>query len=151
MHLSLLRSARHVRSCIIDACPGRSGVMDRQSAFWAFRYVENLANLRFNPMIADVHLRQAQWEARAMKLRQEILAWYPNSPNATRLTEELVRHGNDVIADWWKLADELMVKFADGFVTTNMGTHDMAVAPGYPAWWLKSVGYAQGPPPVPHY
>lgn len=34
-----------------------------------------------------------------------------------------------------------MEKYADGNIH--------GVAQGYPAWWLKAVGYTKGPPPVP--
>jgi len=129
---------------------GRSGVLDRQSAFWAFRYVENLANLRFTPMLADINRRQSQWETKGAALREQAIATFQTDHNATHLTASLVAHADAVLADWWQLADELMVKFADGYVTTNMGPVDVSVSPGYPAWWLKEVGYQSGPPPVHH-
>jgi hypothetical protein len=42
-----------------------------------------------------------------------------------------------VTADWWQLADALMVKFGDGIDGSS-----------YPDWWLSSsdVGYLNGPP-----
>lgn len=129
---------------------GRAGVLDRQSAFWTFRYVENLANLRYSAMIKDIKLRQAKWEDRGIELRQQVIDAYQTDHNATQLTATLVHHAEDVLADWWQLADALMLKYADGFITTNMGPVDAAVAPGYPAWWLKQVGYQSGPPPVHH-
>jgi len=57
----------------------------------------------------------------------------------------LGRHAEYVAAAWWKLADILIFKFADGFVNDGVLTPPT----GYPAWWLKAVAYADGPPPVP--
>ena len=60
------------------------------------------------------------------------------SPEATH---KLVANAQNVVARWWLLADELMEKYADGNVDGN--------PEGYPAWWLKAVGFPSGPPPVP--
>lgn len=50
----------------------------------------------------------------------------------------------DVMLAWWQLADDLMLRYADGYC------HDCAAEPyhlGYPAWWLRAVNYTNGPPP----
>jgi len=41
------------------------------------------------------------------------------------------------VAAWWAFADTLMEIFADGEDGVS-----------YPDWWLKAVGYENGPPPV---
>jgi roadblock/LC7 domain-containing protein len=66
---------------------------------------------------------------------------YAKDGDAAQLTKDLTEHAAAVVADWWKLTDYLMLKYADGFVSGANG--------GYPAWWLKSVGYSKGPPPPP--
>lgn len=46
------------------------------------------------------------------------------------------------LAAYRDLFDNLMFKYADGWV--NVPTLGEGV--GYPAWWLRVVGYAEGPP-----
>jgi len=50
------------------------------------------------------------------------------------------------VEEWWKLFDTLLFRFADGWFNTpgNIGK-----TMNYPAWWLKQVGFQNGPPPVP--
>ena len=36
------------------------------SALWAFRFVENLAQIRFSSMMVDIRAAQSKWEARAL-------------------------------------------------------------------------------------
>ena len=48
-----------------------------------------------------------------------------------------------------KLFHGLMFRFADGFVNTWTDTNTFANgSPGYPGYWLESVDYENGPPPV---
>jgi hypothetical protein len=53
--------------------------------------------------------------------------------NAVQETHALA---SEVLQKWSALPDELILQFADGYNT-----------PTYPDWWLKAVGYEQGPPP----
>ncbi len=57
------------------------------------------------------------------------------------MTQKLVANAEAVVRRWWQLADELIEKYADGNIYGQ--------PQGYPAWWLKAVGYAKGPPPIP--
>ncbi|EDQ88830.1 uncharacterized protein MONBRDRAFT_25939 [Monosiga brevicollis MX1] len=127
----------------------RAGKLNRTSAFWAFRYVENLANLRFDAMIQDINAQQRTYEAEGVALRAQLVAAaQAGHVDVANLTTASLALTQRVVAKWWELADDLMVKYADGWVTVNLGPVDAAAPPGYPAWWLKQVGYPEGPPPV---
>ena len=56
-----------------------------------------------------------------------------------------------MVEDLADLADALLFKYADGYITTyDEKTGELSVqAEPYPDWWLKEVGYGDGPPPVP--
>eukprot|EP00051_Salpingoeca_urceolata_P021543 m.339376 g.339376 ORF g.339376 m.339376 type:complete len:673 (+) comp19817_c0_seq7:253-2271(+) len=56
----------------------------------------------------------------------------------------LERNAEAVVARWWQLSDELLLRYADGYCN---GCADHPRDLGYPAWWLRAVGYQQGPPP----
>lgn len=132
---------------------GRQGILNRSSAFWAHRYVENLANLKFSFVMDDVKKVQAQLEAAGVQAQADAdAAWAKaggGDDGAAAVDEILNAHAASVVSRWWQLADEVMVKYADGYVTTNVGPHDSTQEPGYPSWWLEKVGYPSGPPPPP--
>ncbi len=127
---------------------GVQAYFNRSSAFWAHRYVLNLANLKFEYAIKDVQAAQAEWEKKGELLRDDIDAkWKAGSMTVAEMTNLYVQHAKDLVAAWWNLADALMFKYADGFVS-EPGKIGQSV--GYPAWWLKAVGYPGGPPKPPH-
>lgn len=113
--------------------------LSRKSAYWAHRYVENLANLRWRDMIVDIRNARKFAMAKSAALLAE-LDQAPDMP-LDKVTRVLVKNAKGVVERWWLLADELMEKYADGNVHGQ--------PQGYPAWWLKAVGYPAGPPPVP--
>jgi len=140
---------------------GRQSILDRRSAFWAFRFVENLANLKFSHAIQDIQAAQAPLEKQGDLL---VDRWRSKGGN---LTAAVHRHAAQVLEAWWLLgdlapaaqhlvgdmergccgdSDQLMAKYADGYVTIPAGGHDVSTATGYPAWWLAAVGYPAGPP-----
>jgi len=49
---------------------------------------------------------------------------------------------NTVLADWWKLSATLYLKYNDGYSNTQKNIADPVF---YPSWWLKQVGYENGP------
>ena len=90
---------------------GFQGTMDKKSAFWAFRYVSNLLHVRFRPM-RDVLRRLAtnlEWK-HAKQLERAVAS----ASARHELTELLTLAASNTVARWWQLADELMVRFADG-------------------------------------
>lgn len=45
---------------------------------------------------------------------------------------------SDVLSQWWTLADNLYVKYDDGYITTPEEIGNEAF---YPDWWLKATDY----------
>ena len=158
---------------------GNATLVDRRSAWWAHRYVLNLARgLRFDRAVADIRDAQRDWERRgAGALREMERLFTRDQARATRettvfsdateaeeekdaaaraasavalMTGIASRHADAARDAWWRLADALMAKFADGFVSL---TRDGATVPGrsegYPDWWLDAAGFGDGPPPPP--
>ena len=175
--------------CIRDRCGvvslaegltvGNATLVDRRSAWWAHRYVLNLARgLRFDRAVADIRDAQRDWERRGAGALREMERLFTRDQaratrettvfsNATEAEEEkdaaaraasavalmtgiASRHADAARDAWWRLADALMAKFADGFVSL---TRDGATVPGrsegYPDWWLDAAGFGDGPPPPP--
>ncbi|MDD4952764.1 MAG: C69 family dipeptidase [Desulfovibrionaceae bacterium] len=121
----------------------------REPAFWAFNLVNNWARLSFRRMTRnDILPRQAEIEAAEAAKTPEIeaaaMALYKKDPAQARafLTRFCARNADQVLRTWWDLADELIAKYSDGYVNLpGKAARDV----GYPAWWLKSAGYMDGP------
>jgi dipeptidase len=121
---------------------------DRESAWWAFNFVANWAELKYSYMIKDIREKRDPIELEELKQVEvtdaEALALYENSPDAAReyLTEYCTENAEKVVRDWWAFADELIAKYDDGFVSTP---EDRAHTVGYPKEWRDAVGYPDGP------
>ncbi|MBU0672754.1 MAG: C69 family dipeptidase [Candidatus Margulisbacteria bacterium] len=126
---------------------GDTDKFDRQTAWWAFNFVSNWANLKYSYMIKDIVAKQQQLEAveftNLPKVDQQALALYKNDPKAAKqyLTKYLTDNANKVVKEWWALGDYLIAKYDDGYVNKPKMAEDV----GYPNWWLDQVGYADGP------
>jgi hypothetical protein len=141
---------------------GNASLVDRRSSWWAHRYVLNLARgLRFDQALLDIKDAQSEWEKRGAGALREMERLFTESDasesddrrsSAVALMTAMAASHADAARDaWWRLADALMAKFADGFVsrTRNDGSTTPGVAEGYPDWWLDAAGFADGPPPPP--
>ena len=125
--------------------------LEKSSAYWAFRYVHNVARMRYDDLYsAIIKPNQAEQEAAGALLQERVDAGVtkagPRGVNWSAITPLYANHTASVLEKWWSLVDQLVFRFADGFDNENGG------APlGYPAWWLQSAGadYEKGPPLVP--
>ncbi len=134
----------------------KGGPLDRASAMWAFRYVQQIVNIRFDLMMKEVQDLQRALHGSARQMQDAaVAAWQekgkPTYHNATALSSATNTHAALVLRSWWLLADHLIWKFAEGNIYTvpseiGPGTPKPA---GYPVWWLRAVGYQNGPPPPP--
>lgn len=122
---------------------GSRAAVDRRSAWWAFDFVSNWANLRWNAMDKDIRAhgdaiergffdRQAEVERRA-------LALYAEDPAKARAfltdyTDQMVRK---TVQDWWAFSDVLVARYNDGHVYEN----GREIRVDYPREWLDAVGY----------
>ncbi len=126
------------------------------SAFWIFNMVTNFTYLRYVDMIKDVQKVQQKLEnkhvamtpavdAAAMKLIEN-----GNEELAREfLTDYSVNTANNMVKDWKKLAEYLIVKYKDGnimkekdgkFQRNEWGRIPVSPnQPPYPEWWYKKI------------
>jgi dipeptidase len=114
--------------------------LNRESAYWAHQYVFNVAKLRYDMAIKDV--RRVQWQLEDEGVSQVLQLDEVNKVGAAALDRASDELAAKILRKSWELPDHLIFKYADGFLKDGG-------ALGYPDWWLKQVGYEQGPPPVP--
>jgi hypothetical protein len=71
---------------------------------------------------------------------------YKYSKDMDYVDDAYLKNVEKVVSSLWSLSDELMFKYASGFVNE---ADNMSQMVGYPEWWLKAVKYEDGPPPPP--
>ena len=113
---------------------------DRNSARWAFDYVDYHCIPKYVYAIEDVKTAQAKWEgdafARQADIEAKALALHREDPaKAARfLTEYCLDNSRQVIEAWWKLGDDLLVKHNEGYLFTEDRKQTQV---GYPEKWLR--------------
>jgi len=100
-------------------------------------------------MIEDIKNEQKRFEARAFGKQNGLEAealkmWEEGDREGTRslLAEYSSANAREILDAWWKLSEHLYVKYNDGYINTPEA---IAQPVSYPAWWLKAVGYEDGP------
>ncbi len=117
---------------------------DQKSTWWAFNFVANWADLRFDAMIRDVRAEQQRFEgkffAEQADFEKKAAALYKKDPKkaSEMITDHVNAYMQEVDKDWWKLAWNLVGKYSDGYEMTPEGKQ---ISLGYPTWWLKAVGF----------
>lgn len=129
---------------------GTPSRLDRGAAYWAHRYVQNLAQIRYDRMIRDIHAVSSSLESKGEAVVASLVSHAKGNGGITpaQIRSALMGHAADVLAATWQLADDLMVRYADGQLTTPQPDGSVECAQlGYPEWWLKSkeVNYTKGP------
>jgi dipeptidase len=120
-------------------------VLNRDSARWAFDYVDFHVQVAYNAAIEDVKAARKTWEDGALERIPEVDAraaeLYKKNP------KEAVRHvtgfglnnATNVVNAWWKLGDDLWVKY------NHLGLYDAGkrrsgrIPTANPEWWNKAV------------
>jgi dipeptidase len=122
---------------------GKRDVFDENSAWWAFNFVSNWADLKFSYMIEDIKTVQEELESSFFAMQKPIemaaVSMYEEDPELAVefITDYTHNCCNKAVDRWWELARELIAKYDDGYV------NDLESV-GYPTWWLEEVGFGEG-------
>lgn len=126
---------------------------NRESTRWAFDYADFHAQVIYSEAIKDVRAAQARWETTAIDrtpvIDKTALELYAKSP------AEAVKYLNDycmdnaaaVTAAWWKLGDDLLVKFNKLWIY-DAKTRKRNPLP-FPDWYLRMLVETNGLMPQP--
>ena len=120
---------------------------DPNCAWWAFNFVNNYANLRWDAMYADIRAEKATYEDKFFAEQADVdakaLELYATDPAAARayLTEYVCNNMNEVNDGWWNFAWKLVGTYYDGMKVDAEARTSPNV--GYPTEWLEEVGYGQ--------
>ena len=122
---------------------GDHWVFNRESARWAFDYVDFHTQVAYSHAIQDVNKALEKWEETAIDRVPSIdisaNELYKQDPElAIRfLTDYCLNNASKVIDAWWELGDQLLVKY-NHLSVYNTETRRRSNLP-YPEWWVKEV------------
>jgi dipeptidase len=120
-------------------------VLNRDSARWAFDYVDFHVQVAYNAAIEDVKAARRTWEDGALDRVPEIDAraaeLYKNSPKeAVRfLTDFSQSNATSVVGAWWKLGDDLWVKYNHLSLYNAENRSSGRIPTANPEWWNRAV------------
>ncbi len=123
---------------------GERHVFDPDSAFWAFNFVNNWANLRWDAMYEEIRAKKATFEdeffANQEAIEAEAVKLYEESPEkaVAYLTEYTGECMDTVFEGWWDFAWHLVGRYADGYMINEDGSQTTL---GYPTEWLEAVDF----------
>ena len=136
-------------SSVADAYrTGDARMFTRDSAFWAFNFVENWAALNYMLIHADIEAKRDAMEyeyAQAIPVVDaKALELYKEDPAKARtyLTEFSTKTAEDTFANWQAFSDLLVAKYADGGVNYPGSLNNEI---GYPKEWLQTTSWPNGP------
>jgi len=101
---------------------GRRDIFDKNFAWWAFNFVSNWADLKYSYIIKDIKAAQKELEGDffAMQATVEMAAETLYKKNPALAVKFLTNYSNNcanrAVDKWWKLADELVSKYDDGYI-----------------------------------
>jgi dipeptidase len=118
-------------------------VFSRDSARWASDYVDFHTQVVYSYAIEDVRKAQEKWEGTAVRripiIDKTALELYEKNPDEAIqfLTDYCVNNGNNVVNAWWKLGDDLLVKYNHFRIydATTRKTGRIQT----PEWWNRAV------------
>jgi dipeptidase len=114
---------------------------NRESARWAFDYVDFHTQVMYSYAIQDVREAQLKWEKSAVDKTPNIDAWaldiHKKDPAQARqfLTDYCINNATAVINAWWKLGDDLLVKYNHLWIYDVKSRKQSIVK--FPDWFLK--------------
>jgi dipeptidase len=124
---------------------GDHWILNRDSARWAFDYVDFHTQVVYKAALDEVKKAQAEWEAKTVaripEIDKEALARYNRSPQEGigYLDGFCLSHADSVVKAWWKLGDDLFVHFNKlGYYEPQKRTFDRG-RNLYPDWWRKAI------------
>lgn len=114
---------------------------NRDSARWAFDYVDFHTQVLYSYSIEDVREAQKKWEKSAVertpmidKFAEEL--YRKNPAEASQfLTDYCLNNANRVIDAWWELGNHLLVKYNHLWIYDAKTRKRNALK--FPDWWLK--------------
>lgn len=137
-------------SCKQESLPesylsGKQSEFSLESAWWAFDFVNNWSQLRFDIINENVQQKINVLQEKAFAMRDDLEQRHLSSHCSIPLMEDKSNQFAEyIVREWWKFAFYLIGKYSDGYVTTGEEAQQMTT-PGYPPWWLQISEFSKWP------
>jgi dipeptidase len=124
---------------------GDHWVLNREAARWAFDYVDFHVQVAYNAAITDVREAQRTWEdgavARVPEIDAQAADLFKKRPaDAARfLTGYCLTNAKNVVDAWWKLGDDLWVKYDHVQFYDAKKRTGGRIPTANPDWWNRAV------------
>lgn len=115
----------------------------RDSARWAFDYVDFHTQALYSYAIQDVRKAQEKWEKSAVDRTPQVDAFaaelYKKDPASAHrfLTDYCLSNANRIIDAWWELGDQMLVKYNHLWIYDAKTRKRNALK--FPDWYLKEL------------
>ncbi|MGD2245249.1 MAG: C69 family dipeptidase [Candidatus Aminicenantes bacterium] len=122
---------------------GDHWVFNRESARWAFDYVDFHALVAYSHAIQDIKKAQDKWEKTAIERVPSIdisaKELYKQDPElaVNFLTDYCLNNANKVIEAWWELGNQLLVKYNHLSIYDAKNRRRSNLP--YPEWWVEEI------------
>ena len=124
---------------------GNCLIFDPATLWTANNYVANLLMLKYSYMYKDLctvrDKVEADMDVKRIDVEKQAQTLYAKGKKkeATALLTKFSNDQSQIVLDaWWKLAQDLFIKYEDGYVNTS---EELAHPVFYPSRWLQKVGY----------
>jgi len=118
-----------------------------ESAWWAFNFVSNFANIRYVDMVKDIQKVQSRLEDESLNVQDSIdqtaikLFRSNKEEMVAALTNYSISQGEKVVEEWRQLGFYLIMKYNDGYVKNKKHRIESI---GYPEEWYERVIECEG-------
>lgn len=126
---------------------GSYDIFSRESAWWAFNFVSNWAELKYSSIIRDIRsvrkVLEADFFASQSIVEKDAVKLYKQNPKLAKtfLTYYSITCADRTIETYWGLASQLVGRYANGYVYgDNYYRLDIN---GYPDWWREIVNFGK--------
>jgi len=129
-------------TCPVPLASGSMRVIDRSVAYWTFRTVRHSARgLVWDRCLQMIRQRQVAWESKATAILDGSHRGNRRAEASQRVTSQVLdNHARAVVADWWAMLDEMLVRFGDGSEVAGADDGAPLCKPvAYPTEWLEAV------------
>lgn len=119
---------------------GYNALLSRDCSWWAFNFVSGYMQLNYAAMSKDdVNPAIERWQDTIDLQRKEM-----ESADALTLGKWQASLQEKIVADWWRFADFLAMKYNDNFLNVPKAGTSI----GYPQWYADMVGFGNDVRPL---
>lgn len=108
------------------------------SAFWAFKYLHNVMQIRSFDILVDIEALQKETEQINILLLEKVDAMMSHDDNTAVVQADLNKNAQDLVSTFWTFSDTMVMKYSDGYCNFDCSA-DQPRHLGYRQEWLNKI------------